>query len=740
MPHPRRASFHSSLTLAGVAALVAAVLIPSPASAADDPAAPLPAEPPAASIARTTSAPATTDQFIVTFKDQAAAVPAERAKAFGRAAAKVGMQVKDLRATSGGARVLRTSKKLGAADAGKFLASLRADPAVASAEPDTIMQAKAATPNDPAVPFQWNLFQEPAGLRVSGAWNVTRGAGEVVAVVDTGITSHLDLNANVLPGYDMISDPAEARDGDSGGDDDRDSDPTDEGDWAASGQCGIGSPPWDSSWHGTHVTGVIAAVTGNGEGVAGVAPEAKVLPVRALGPCGGYTSDIIDGVLWAAGAPVRGVPANPHPASVINLSLGGEEPCSPDFQRAIDTVNSLGAVVVVAAGNESQPASNSNPANCDGVISVAASGRTGALAPYSNFGPAVDVTAPGGDMEASGNDGILSTLNDGTTSAGAAAYYFAQGTSAAAPHVAGAAALLMAKMGSAATPAAVEARLKATARPMPGGCQLGCGAGLVDAAAAVLPDRSHITMIVAAGDLNSDRKPDVLARDSAGTMWFYPGNGRGGLLTRVLVGGGWNGMTAVVGSGDMNSDGKADVLARDTSGTLWLYPGNGGGRLLARIKVGTGWNVMTAVVGPGDMNGDGKADVLARDFTGALWLYPGSGRSVLLRRVSAGAGWNVMTSIAGPGDMNGDRKADVLARDSRGNLWLYAGNGGGGLLRPKPAGVGWNYMTAIVGRGDFNGDLRNDILAVDTAGILWLYKGSGAGGWLGKVQVGRGWN
>lgn len=734
MPHPRRASFHSSLTLAGVAALVAAVLIPSPASAADDPAAPLPAVPPAASIARTTpEAPAPTDQFIVTFKDKAATVPAERAKAFGRAAAKVGMQVKDLRATLGGARVLRTSKKLGAVDAEKLLASLRADPTVASAEPDAIRQAKAANPTDPGVPYQWNLFQEPAGLRVAGAWDVTRGAGEVVAVVDTGKTSHPDLDANMLPGYDMISDADEARDLDG-----RDPDPTDEGDEAAAGECFLGSPSWPSSWHGTHVSGIIAAVTGNG-GIAGVAPQAKILSVRALGRCGGYDSDIADAIAWAVGAGVEGVKhTNQNPASVINLSLGGPGQCPEIFQSAIDTANSQGAVVVVAAGNESEPASNSSPANCGGVISVAASGRTGALTPYSNFGPAVDVTAPGGDMDASAQDGILSTIIELTTPD--EDYAFAQGTSSAAPHVAGAAALLMAKMGSAATPAAVEARLKATARPMPGGCQLGCGAGLVDAAAAVLPDRSHITMIVAAGDLNSDRKPDVLARDSAGTMWFYPGNGRGGLLTRVLVGGGWNGMTAVVGSGDMNSDGKADVLARDTSGTLWLYPGNGGGRLLARIKVGTGWNVMTAVVGPGDMNGDGKADVLARDFTGALWLYPGSGRSVLLRRVSAGAGWNVMTSIAGPGDMNGDRKADVLARDSRGNLWLYPGNGGGGLLRAKPAGVGWNYMTAIVGRGDFNGDLKNDILAVDTAGILWLYKGSGAGGWLGKTQIGTGWN
>jgi subtilisin family serine protease len=361
------------------------------------------------------------------------------------------------------------------------------------------------------------------------------------------------------------------------------------------------------------------------------------------------------------------------------------------LQEAIDLANSRGAAVVVAAGNESQSAVNSSPANCRGVISVAAGTRTGALAPYSNYGSAVDLTAPGGDMTASVEDGILSTANGGAEAPnGEEIHFFAQGTSAAAPHVAGVAALLLAKMGPAATPADVEARLKATARPMPGGCLLGCGAGLVDAAAAVQPDRVRMTMVIAPGDLNSDRKPDLLARDSNGTLWLYPGNGRGGWLSRVQVGPGWNVMTAVVGSGDMNGDGKADVLARDTFGALWLYPGNGRGGLLSRVPAGNGWNVMTAMTGPGDFNGDGKSDLLARDTAGRLWLYPGNGR--------------------------------------------------GGWLSRVQAGNGWNYMTAIIGHGDFNGDLRNDLLAVDTSGLLWLYRGNGAGAWLGSAQVGSGWN
>ncbi|CAH0222097.1 hypothetical protein SRABI83_02404 [Arthrobacter sp. Bi83] len=250
----------------------------------------------------------------------------------------------------------------------------------------------------------------------------------------------------------------------------------------------------------------------------------------------------------------------------------------------------------------------------------------------------------------------------------------------------------------------------------------------------------RFTSVVGTGDLNGDRKADVLVRDSSGALWLYPGNGRGGWLTRIKAGTGWNGFTSIVGPGDLNSDGKADILARDTAGALWLYPGNGRGGWLARIKAGTGWNGFTAIVGPGDMNGDGKADVLARDTSGTLWLYPGNGRGGWLARIKAGTGWNGFTAVVGAGDMNGDRKSDVLARDSGGTLWLYRGNGRGGFLSRTSAGPGWNAMTFIVSAREFNGDGRNDVLAVDSAGVLWLYRGNGTGGWLGRVQAATGWN
>ncbi|WP_353712909.1 S8 family serine peptidase [Arthrobacter sp. K5] len=731
----RRTRFSAVIMSAGIAGLVASALISPVVSAADDGDPHLPSVPLRPSVATPP-----TDQFIVKFKDPAPSGSALRAQSFGRAAAELGATAQDLRATAGGARVVRTSKVLGEGDAEKMLASLRADPAVAYAEPDVKLQAKVADPNDQFFPFQWNLSAETGGIRAARAWDVTQGSGQVVAVIDTGKTDHVDLDANMLPGYDMIADEDDARDGNG-----RDSDATDEGDWSTAGQCATGSPEIASSWHGTHVAGIIAAVmNNNSEGIAGVAPRAKILPVRVLGPCGGQLSDIADAIVWASGGTVEGVPANPNRARVINLSLGGTEACSQTFQTAIDTAVARGSVVVAAAGNEKAQASTSSPANCRNVVAVAASGRTGALAPYSNFGSAVDITAPGGDMTPTSADnprsgmpnGIISTHNFGSQTVDIEDYVFAEGTSAAAPHVSAAAALLMAQMGPTATPAAVEARLKRTARPMTGGCPQGCGAGRLDAASAVL----HFNTVLAVGDFNGDRKADVLARENSGFLWLYPGNGAGGWLARKQIGSGWNAFNALVAPGDFTGDGRADVLARDAAGALWLYPGNGAGGWLARKQVGSGWNVFSAVTGAGDFNLDGRADVLARDTTGALFLYTGNGRGGWLAKIKVGSGWNGMTAIVGPGDITGDRKADVLARDTAGVLFRYPNNGRGGFGAKVQVGSGWNSMTTITGRGDYSGDARTDVLAVDTNGALWLYRGNGLGGFSGRTAAGTGWN
>ncbi|HYE87787.1 MAG TPA: S8 family serine peptidase, partial [Vicinamibacterales bacterium] len=252
-------------------------------------------------------------------------------------------------------------------------------------------------------------------------------------------------------------------------------DPSDTGD-AANG--------YPSSWHGTHVAGTVAAVTNNAKGVAGVAFNAKVVPVRVLGKQGGYTSDIADAIVWASGGSVTGVPANANPAEVINMSLGGQSTCSSTYQNAINTAVNNGTTVVVAAGNSNMDVANFTPASCNNVIAVAANDKEGNRASYSNYGAKIDVTAPGGET-ATTTKGVLSTLNSGTTSPSTESYAFYQGTSMAAPHVAGLVALMQSVAPSPKSPADIESLLKSTARALPGSCSGGCGAGIVDALAAV---------------------------------------------------------------------------------------------------------------------------------------------------------------------------------------------------------------------------------------------------------------
>ena len=289
-----------------------------------------------------------------------------------------------------------------------------------------------------------------------------------------------------------MSDAARARDG--GG---RDSNSADEGDWAARRATAaptlLGNPvpaqDSNSSWHGTHVAGTIAAATNNGKGVAGIAYDAKIQPIRVLAQCGGATSDIADAITWASGGTVSGVPANATPSKVINMSLGGQSSCSTTYQNAINGAINRGTTVVVAAGNSNANAANFTPANCSGVITVAASSREGNKAFYSNFGTRIDVSAPGGETRrgtdtpgtiTTPENGIWSTLNAGATTPGGENYKPYQGTSMAAPHIAGLAALLVAKKPSL-TPANVKDLIKTNARPLPGTCSGGCGAGLADA-------------------------------------------------------------------------------------------------------------------------------------------------------------------------------------------------------------------------------------------------------------------
>jgi serine protease len=376
-----------------------------------------------------------------------------------------GYQVSHNRRLAIGADVIETSKPLDRAAAERLMLALAANPEVEYVEPDAIMTV-ALTPNDTNYSQQWHYSSQTVGIRAPAAWDRTSGTGIRVAVIDTGIVAHSDLSANVVGGYDFISDSTAARDGNG-----RDSNPADQGDWTT-GECGAAS---NSSWHGTHVAGTVAAVTNNAKGVAGVAFGAKVVPVRVLGKCGGSLSDIADAIIWSSGGTVSGVPANANPAEVINMSLGGSGACGSTYQAAIDGAVARGTTVVVAAGNSNANVSGFRPGNCNNVISVAATTNTGARASFSNYGTLIDVSAPG--------QGILSTLNAGTTTPGAESYASYNGTSMASPHVAGVVALMQATAVN--TPAVVESRLKSSSYALPGACSGGCGAGIVDALAAV---------------------------------------------------------------------------------------------------------------------------------------------------------------------------------------------------------------------------------------------------------------
>lgn len=373
--------------------------------------------------------------------------------------------------------VVRADKKLNAEEAQEFMQELVGSGNVEYIEVDQMLQPF-STPNDPRFDDQWHYYEQAGGLNLPTAWDSATGNGVVVAVLDTGYRPHADLNANLLQGYDMISNLSVANDG--GG---RDSDARDPGDAVATNECGTNDAK-SSSWHGTHVAGTVAAVTNNGEGVAGVAYDAKVVPVRVLGKCGGLTSDIADGIIWAAGGNVSGVPANANPADVINMSLGGSGSCSSTTQSAINAARSNGAVVVIAAGNDNDNSANYNPGNCNGVINVAAVGRNGGRAYYSNYGSNIDVAAPGGAQSfANDSEGVLSTYNTGSSSPSRDSYSYSQGTSMAAPHVAGVAALIKQAKPNA-TPDEIENILKSTTRSFPASCT-NCGTGIVDAAAAV---------------------------------------------------------------------------------------------------------------------------------------------------------------------------------------------------------------------------------------------------------------
>jgi len=433
---------------------------------------------------------------------------------------------------------VHTARPVGVAEAQRLAALLRADPHVAAVAPDQFEQRMDVTPSDGRYGAQWWLQAPAAGnegvANFTAAWSRSTGVanGAAVAVLDSGITSHPELNSRLLPGYDFVSDPLYAADGDGA-----DGDPADAGDAISDADRVAlpakfsGCPPAPlSSWHGTVIAGQLAAVTNTVDaaatpGVAAINWNGRVLPVRVAGKCGATVADIVNGLRWAAGLLVDGAPLNPNPVRLVVLSYGGVDPCdagsaTPEVAATarlyLDTLaelrtqgaNGAGTLVFAAAGNQSQLLGR--PASCAGAVAVTALNREGFKARYANFGPQVAFATPGGDAAAGGtgqkcdeqlaDSGIISTANLGDTTPGAAGYAAASGTSFAAPVAAGLASLMLA-VDPTLTPTQIVDLMKASVRPHVRTPQLGncsltdnptnpfrcgctaatCGAGLLDA-------------------------------------------------------------------------------------------------------------------------------------------------------------------------------------------------------------------------------------------------------------------
>ncbi len=435
------------------------------------------------------------------------------------------------------------------ADVTAALDKLRADPAVEFADVDA-RRYPHALPNDPlfvataTASGQWYMLTPSAATPTSdaaatdavSAWGITQGSsGTVIADVDSGIRfDHPDLlragfGGRLLPGYDFVGQDLNAtnsaplgsflvaNDGDGW-----DPDPSDPGDWIDSTDLknttvfpGKNCSVENSSWHGTRVMGVLGALTNNDTGIAGMTWNPYLLPVRALGKCGGLDSDIIAGIMWSVGMTVfdesgNAIPENPYPADIINLSLGGSGgSCPSDYQSLVTQLTSMGVLVVASAGNESGPVDI--PGNCPGVLAVAGLRNVGTKVGYSSLGPEVGIGAPAGNCVnvTAGSPCLRSidtTVNEGLTGPSTNGYTDQTntnlGTSFSAPIVSGIAAL-MRSVNANLTPPQLIARIKGSATPFPQpsglaqcvagssssvecACTTGtCGAGMVNAFSAV---------------------------------------------------------------------------------------------------------------------------------------------------------------------------------------------------------------------------------------------------------------
>jgi serine protease len=405
------------------------------------------------------------------------------AAAVAALAKRAGLALQESHQIMANLHVMRVLPAIAGESIGATIARLRADPQVVYAERDERRYIH-ALPNDPLYPDQWYLQSAsatPSAVDADTAWDLTTGSsGIVIADIDTGVRfDHPDLlrggagdGGRLLPGYDFISDPLVGNNGAGRG-----PDASDPGDWVTAADASTpefqGCTVTNSSWHGTRVAGILGAITDNATGVAGLTWNSWILPVRALGKCGGVDSDIESAMLWAAGIHVDGVPDNPYPAKIENLSIGAPGSCPASYQDVIDQVTQLGILVVVSAGNDGGPVAA--PANCAGVAAIAGLRQAGTKVGYSNLGPEIALGAPAGNCGTSVAGApclytLDTTFNLGTTTPTTNGYTNQTntnlGTSFSAPIVSGIAALMLAVNGNLKSSELIT-RLKQGSQPFP---------------------------------------------------------------------------------------------------------------------------------------------------------------------------------------------------------------------------------------------------------------------------------
>ncbi len=529
--------------------------------------------------------------LIVKLRDappQAGVRPALRQRT-ARVLADAGFADARLRPVGRAAQRVELGRRLDRKDLESTLERLRASPEVEWVVPNA-RERRLNVPGDPlyaaspAGSGQWWLFRA-AGSNANdiedrrrgvpdlpSAWVASTGAGApVVAVLDTGITAHPDLDGRVLPGRDFVATLEYAADGDGW-----DADASDPGDGVTAADRRAHPTLFDdcdaapSSWHGTGIAGIVAASADNGIGGAGVLWRGRVLPVRVAGKCGADLADIIDGMRWAAGLTVlddqqRPVPANPNPARIVSISFGGSAACNPVYQEAIDELRAHGVLVVAAAGNES--GALTRPASCSGVLGVVALNRDGFKSTYSNFGAAAAIATVGGDPRLVGrwglplgDDGLLTTSNTGAQAPGSPGYAREFGTSFAAPVAAGVAALMLAVnpqldvgqliegLQRSARPHVLVPRMPACSAQHPGRCQCdtsSCGAGILDAGQALAYAANPQAYVAPARSAEVIDNADVDEAVASGPD--QPATAGGGAATPGSQGGGASGAAALAG-------------------------------------------------------------------------------------------------------------------------------------------------------------------------------------------------